>query len=321
MFLINSSSVSDPKLNLAIEEFVVRNFDTEKEYLFIYQNDPSVILGKNQNPFEEINLSYIIKNKIELLRRISGGGAVYHGPGNINFCYITKSTKENFNNYKNFLKPIVAYLNSLDVQVNINSRNDLVIGEKKISGNAQFTSRQRMLCHGTLLFNADLDMINNSLQSTSTSLKSKSTKSVRSKVTNISDYLGSNISLEKFTEKLSDNILNHFSFEGQIDFNQEQWSEINNLAKEKYASWEWTWGRTPYFKLDVTFEGLGKSNFELHIEKGLIKNINSLVTDSFTNSLNNLIGAKYQRKDIELILNKSFDEREKKLIADCLFPF
>jgi len=151
MYLIKTPPTTNPYLNIAIEEYAVRNLDMSHDYLFIYSNAPSVVIGKNQNPFMEVNLPFLKTNNIKLARRISGGGAVYHEPGNLNFCYITESTKENFNNYKKFLNPIIEYLNSLGIPAVINQRNDIEVEGLKISGNAQFTSRNRMLSHGTLL--------------------------------------------------------------------------------------------------------------------------------------------------------------------------
>ena len=122
MYLIKTDPVTDPAINLAIEEFAVRNLDISKDYLFLYINRPAVIIGKHQNPFEEINLECARKNKVAVLRRISGGGTVYHDPGNLNFCFITQNTLHNFNTYKQFLSPIVFMLNSLGVKAEINSR-------------------------------------------------------------------------------------------------------------------------------------------------------------------------------------------------------
>lgn len=321
MLFIKSPHNLDPKINLAIEEYAVRNFDIEKDYLFIYQNKPSVIIGKNQNPFEEINLSYIFNNKIEICRRISGGGAVYHEPGNVNFCYITKSSRENFNKYKIFLNPIVNYLNRLGLKAFVNSRNDLVIDNRKVSGNAQFTSRGRMLCHGTLLFSANLSIIRKTLMPLTILITSKSTKSVRSEVTNISEYLPETLSLTDFIAGFQTAILEHNNFDGEIILNPEQWMDVNKLAEEKYDSWEWTWGRTPAFTVNVTLSPFGNSNMLLHIENGIIKSIEADNSSALKQLINRLTGIRYQRETITLALLKIIAKERQKLIADCLFPF
>jgi lipoate-protein ligase A len=321
MFLIKSPVLYDPKINLAVEEFSVRNLSMDCEYLFIYQNAPAVIIGKNQNPYEEVNLSYIFRNEIELCRRISGGGAVYHDQGNINFCYITKNTRENFNQYQNFLNPVVKCLNGLGVNAQINKRNDLVIAGKKISGNAQFTSRQRLLSHGTLLFDTNPGTIKKSLQPASLVINSRSTKSIRSPVTNIADNLKVEMTPQTFLDAVKESIFNYFSFEGEIIFNKDQWTQILSLADEKYASWDWTWGRTPGFRLEVFFNGKKQPDAQFYIENGIIKNIDIWRENSITKGLNSLVGIRYQRSEIENYFVKTGDKRKQKLIADGMFSF
>jgi lipoate---protein ligase len=324
VYLIKTPHITDPKLNLAIEEFAVRNLDTSKEYLFIYSNVPSIIIGKNQNPFQETNWPFIEKNNIEIVRRISGGGTVYHGPGNINFSFITQNSKENFNKYTRFLGPIVHTLNSLNVKARINKRNDLVIGERKISGNAQFTSRNRLLSHGTLLYKANLTAISKALNAPISKIISKSTKSVRSKVTNIYDYLEKKRDIESFKTILTQGLLEAFSFDGYLEFDQIQWNEINSLAIEKYSSWDWNWGRTP--KFNILIENLDiKFKASLHISAGKIKKIDfqsggKLLRDCFEG----LIGRRFSRENIK----KYFDEEIKcgnllknNNLLETVFPF
>lgn len=324
MFLIKSNETNNPKTNLAIEEFAVRQLNDKNDFLYIYQNKPSVIIGKNQNPFEEINLPFILKEDIEIMRRISGGGAVYHEPGNINFCYITKSTRDNFNNYKNFLQPIVDYLKRLDVPAKINDRNDLVIQGKKISGNAQFTSRDKMLSHGTLLFNADLDVLAKSLEPGKLNLRSKSTKSVKSVVTNISEHLKNKLSIEEFKTGLIKSLLNENKFEGEIEFDQSQWAEINDLVNKKYNSWDWIWGRTPVFNIKVSFGWQDKYHSFFEIKGGIIHSVSGKENHRYKEIFDSLTGTKYWKSNIEATLKDNWptlDEANKKLMADCIFPF
>ncbi len=324
MYLIKTPHITDPKINLAIEEFAVRNLDASKEYLFIYSNAPSIIIGKNQNPFQETNWPFIEKKNIEIVRRISGGVTVYHGPGNINFSFITQSSKENFNKYTRFLEPIVHTLNSLNVKAQINKRNDLVIGERKISGNAQFTSRNRLLSHGTLLYNADLATISNALNSPCSSIISKSTKSVHSKVTNIYDYLEKKTDIESFKNILTKGLLGAFSFDGHLEFDQVQWNEIKSLAAEKYSSWDWNWGRTPKFNFLIENNDL-KFKASLDISGGRIKKIEFQSGDrKLKNCLDGLVGCRFSRENIK----KYFDDEIKcsnliknNNLLETVFPF
>jgi len=324
MYLIKTPDITNPKINLAIEEYAVRNLDISKDYLFVYSNSPSVIIGKNQNPFEEVNLTFIKENNIEMIRRVSGGGAVYHEEGNINFSFITKSTKENFNNYIKFLQPIVNLLNDLKVPAKINHRNDLVIGEKKISGNAQFTSRKRMLSHGTLLFDADLKKVSASLNTSNNDIESKSTKSIRSKVTNIVDHLLEPIKPGNFRKKMIDSIISSFSFEGYIEFDQIHWSEINDLTQNKYSSWDWNWGRTPKFKVKVKEKSL-KFEAMLEIRQGRIVGIEYIDSaKEIKEVVSCLVSSRFAQGDIKKQIesnNQNISKQNSKKLVNALFPF
>ncbi|NOG43930.1 MAG: lipoate--protein ligase [Calditrichaeota bacterium] len=324
MYLIKTPEIKDPKINLAIEEFAVRNLDISKDYLFIYSNSPSVIIGKNQNPFEEVNITFSNEKNIEIVRRISGGGAVYHENGNINFSFITENTKENFNNYKIFLNPIIKLLNRLGVPAKINHRNDIIVEGKKISGNAQFTSRNRLLSHGTLLFDANLQNVSKTLSSAINNIQSKSTKSVRSKVTNISEFLKKAIPVTDFRNSLADEILKAFSFEGYVEFNQIQWAEINGLAENKFNTWKWNWGRTPGFNVNIEDQ---KFEFKaiLEIKNGLVVQIDYLDCPiQIRKILNGLQNLRFSKKEIENhIFQKpnQLNTKEKQKLINTIFPY
>jgi len=322
MYLLQTPQTFDPKINLAIEEHVVRNFDADRDLLFIYRNNPSLIIGKNQNPFEEVNMDFLETNNIEMFRRISGGGAVYHDLGNINFSYITKNTRENFNNYKSFLKPVIDLLNKKGIPAKINKRNDIVIDNLKISGNAQFTTRGKMFSHGTLLFNSDLDKINQSLDSKTRTIQSKSTKSVRSRITNIIDHFDKTISVDLFLNELVQFITDSFTFSGHIKPDKNQWEEIEKLVNEKYSSWEWNWGRTPKFVVEVINPYTNKTSL-LKVVNCIIKSDDIDPVDNFDKLLFSLNGVRYKKGDIKQVINSFADikENEKKVMLFCVFPF
>ena len=191
------SSSNNPFFNIASEEYFVKSFAESGTIIFIYVNAPSVIIGRNQNPWKEANISCLLQSGIPLVRRISGGGTVYHDEGNINLSFITDRTEKNFNNYREFTQPAINYLKSIGIPAELNKRNDIVIGERKISGNAQFSSKNRLLSHGTLLVSADLDKLQKTLNAKDLDLVSISTNSTRSKVTSLSDYLNYEISVEE----------------------------------------------------------------------------------------------------------------------------
>lgn len=179
----------DPHFNLALEEYVFYNFDPNEEYVILWQNEPSVIIGRNQNTIEEINAKFIKEHNINVVRRMSGGGAVYHDLGNLNYTFIINSDKDVISNFKKFTEPIVSALAKLGVKAEFSGRNDITIDGKKFSGNAQHYANNRLLHHGTILFNSDLAVVQEALNVKIDKLKSKGVKSVRSRVTNVYPYL------------------------------------------------------------------------------------------------------------------------------------
>ncbi len=249
LFFIDNMDQMDPAVNLAIEEFSVRNLSIENDYFFVYRNNPSVIVGRHQNIFEEVDQKYARLTKTPVFRRISGGGTVYHDPGNINFTYITRHTFEKFNNYRMFITPVIRSLKELSVPAVLNNRNDIMVENKKVSGNAQFTSRDRMMSHGTLLFDTDLARLRKALKKTDGEIESKSTKSVRSSVTNIREYFSQKIDINTFTRLLINNVSSEWHDFSIYKFDDAQWDEIYQLARNKYDSWDWNYGQSPKFKI------------------------------------------------------------------------
>ena len=196
MFYIKNSC-NNPYYNLAFEEYVFYNIAPEEEILVLWQNEPSVIVGKYQNTIEEINSDYIEKNSINVVRRNTGGGSVYHDLGNINYSLIVPVDNLLFD-FKTFTDPLVKTLKSLGISAEQSGRNDVTIGGQKFSGNAQFHANGRLLHHGTILFNSDLSNVSEALKVKPLKIESKSIKSVRSRVTNILPHLKTPISIEEF---------------------------------------------------------------------------------------------------------------------------
>ena len=203
IYIINDSQ--DPYYNLASEEYVMNSFNEDEKYLMLWQNRPSIIIGKHQNTIEEINREFVQANNIAIVRRLSGGGAVYHDLGNLNFTFIVKvpNTSLEFD-FKKFTEPVVAALNQMEIPAEFNSRNDLSIEGKKISGNAQYIRKGKCLHHGTLLFNTNLDQLVMALRVSSDKIESKGIKSIRSRVTNIYPYLKKPYTIVDFKNLLLD---------------------------------------------------------------------------------------------------------------------
>ena len=189
MLFVDNKGITDPRMNLAIEEYILRHLDINQTYLLFYINEPSIIIGKNQNTLEEINTDFVEKNGIHVVRRLSGGGAVYHDLGNLNFSFITKDDGESFHNFKKFTEPVIRALRSMGVPAELSGRNDILVQGRKISGNAQFATKGRMFSHGTLMFDSNIDNVVAALNVKKDKIESKGIKSIRSRVANIAEFL------------------------------------------------------------------------------------------------------------------------------------
>lgn len=246
MLFIDNQGINDASINLAIEEYALRHLPADETYLLFYINSPSIIIGKHQNTIEEINTEYVKDHGIKVVRRLSGGGAVYHDLGNLNFSFITKDDGQSFHNFRKFTEPVVQALKHLGVDAELTGRNDLQIGERKISGNAQFSTRGRMFSHGTLMFNLNLEHVQASLNVNPEKFKSKSTKSVRSRVANIVEFLDTEMTVEQFRSELLRHI---FGMEPhavpQYVLTEEDWVKIHEISKERYQNWDWNYGQSP----------------------------------------------------------------------------
>jgi len=277
MHYIDNEGVTDPKVNLAIEEHVLRNFDPAGEYLMLYINAPSVILGKHQNVFEEVNVDFVHDSRVQIVRRISGGGTVYHDLGNLNFSYLVPHDATKVNNYRYFLDPIVEALQSLGVPAEISPRNDIMAAGKKISGNAQFSTTKRMVSHGTLLFNSEIIHLSQSLKALDSNIQSKSIKSYRSPVANIATYLTlaqrEQLGMEQFKKVL----LKHIFRTEDVPIHQltkEDWEAVHQLVQEKYSTWEWNFSRSPKFTLEKTVEINDQQVVaQLEVKKGYVTSL------------------------------------------------
>ncbi|OPH47201.1 lipoate--protein ligase [Paenibacillus ferrarius] len=273
MLFIDNEGITDPRINLAIEEYALRQLPSEESYLLFYINEPSIIIGKNQNTLEEINSEYVKSRNLHVVRRLSGGGAVYHDLGNLNFSFITKDDGNSFHNFQKFTEPVVAALGSLGVEAALTGRNDIQVGERKISGNAQFSTKGRMFSHGTLLFDSEIENVVSALKVSPDKIQSKGIKSIRSRVANIVELLNEPITMEEFRLKLLS-----FIFGVETDqiptytLTKEDWSRIHELSQERYQNWDWNYGKSPKSTVQNSkrFKGVGSVDVRLDIEEGRI---------------------------------------------------
>lgn len=273
MLFIDNKGITDPRINLSIEEYALKNLDINETYLLFYINEPSIIIGKNQNTIEEINTEYVERNGIHVVRRLSGGGAVYHDLGNLNFSFITKDDGESFHNFRRFTEPVVEALQKLGVNAELSGRNDLLAEGKKISGNAQFSTKGRMFSHGTLLFNSEMENVVSALKVKKDKIESKGIKSIRSRVANISEFLTDKMEIEEFRSLLLKYI---YGGQGEIPeyvLTEKDWENIHLLSMERYQNWDWNYGKSPKFNLQHSHRfPVGSIDVRLEAEKGTIKN-------------------------------------------------
>lgn len=275
MYFIDNEGITDPQINLAIEEYVLRTMNIDEDsFLLFYINEPSIIIGKNQNTVEEIDTDFVEKNGIKVVRRLSGGGAVYHDLGNLNYSFITKDDGESFRNFEKFTEPVVKALENIGVKAELIGRNDLLVEGRKISGNAQFSTQGRMFSHGTLMFDTEVDTVVSALRVRKDKIESKGIKSIRSRVANISEFLDEPMTIEELRIEILKSI---FGGEENIKYKvltEEDWENIYALSKKRYANWDWNYGKSPKFNVQHSHRfPVGSIDVRLQVNKGTIEDI------------------------------------------------
>jgi len=258
-------------LNIASEEYFLRTFEEDVFYLYI--NEPCIIIGRNQNAFAEINSEYVEKNNIAVVRRNSGGGAVYHDQGNLNFGFITKDKRKSIDEvFIEFTTPILNVLKALGVNAEFSGRNDLIIDGKKFSGNAQYRAEGKVMLHGTLLFSADLEKVSKSLNADPGKFNGKSITSVRSRVTNILPYLSAKMSMEEFSEAIISEVFSMFPTSYMYELTEEDRNKIKVLSEKKYSTREWVYGSASVFTYSHSLKyNRGIVDIKIQIDAGIIK--------------------------------------------------
>lgn len=270
MLLIYNDN-TNPYFNLAMEEYLLKN-NTEDLFI-LWRNKPSVIVGKNQNTLSEINLEYVKENSIPVVRRQSGGGAVFHDLGNINFTFITNNNNS-FSDFKKFTQPIIDLLKTMGLDATFSGRNDLLIDGKKFSGNAQYNYRNKVMHHGTLLFSSQITDLSNALKVKSIKFEGKGIKSVKSRVTNISEHLDTKMSVLEFKDLIMNYMASIDSDNKLYTLSKEDIDGIEKLVEKKYNTWEWNFGNSPKYSFsnELKYPG-GNVEFNLEINKGVISKI------------------------------------------------
>jgi lipoate-protein ligase A len=319
--LLIRSPYTDPWFNLAAEEYLLKNFSAN--IYFQYVDSPSVIVGKHQNTLAEINYRVVRDKNIRVARRLTGGGTVYHDNGNLNFSFIMNGQEGSLVDFRRFIQPVNQSLLALGVNSHIGERNDILIGEKKISGNAEHVYRKRTLHHGTLLFSAGLETLGAAIHATGR-YTDKAVKSKRSPVTNILPQLQQPLSMPEFEDYLTDYISRAFGSAQVSEFSREDLQGINNLMYERYSTWEWIFGYSPDYRMEKNVRA-DEWNIILSIEvqKGKITSLKLNAEGSLQPLLNKLQpcweGQFLSEEDlIQAMQEQSFTEKENQVIHNLV---
>lgn len=298
---------TDPYFNIATDEYILKHI--EEDCFMLWRNDNAIIVGKFQNTLSEINYEYVKEHNISVVRRLSGGGAVYHDLGNLNFSFTESGKDTNLSNFEKFTKPIIEVIRSLGVDARFEGKNDLVIDGKKFSGNAAHIYNNKILHHGTILFASEMRNISEALRINPVKYIDKAVKSVPKRVTNISEHLKNPITLEEFTKKLMDYVLSTYPNARLYEFTEEDKKKIQKLRDEKYATYDWNFGKSPEynFKKAVRTSG-GLLEMNLEVKNGLIEKA-KIFGDFFSEKgiediENALINVHHEEKNLREILSK-----------------
>lgn len=319
MLIVHRTS-TNPYFNLAAEEYLVKNL--QEPCFMLWQNTPSVIIGKHQNPLREVNLEFVEQNHIPVIRRISGGGTVYHDLGNLNYSFIDFGKAESLVNFPKYSQPVLSLLHKLGVPAQLSGKSDLTIHGLKFSGNASHVYRQKVLHHGTLLFQSNLDILNESIKIKRMNISDKAVNSNRSQITNIAVHLPLFLSIEEFKLKLTEEIIQIFPNTRYLDFSETQLDEINQLAEEKYKSWEWNFGYGPKYEINsIVMINNQMLDFCVLVNKGFIQNITSTkaIPENLQKAIQICIGLQHHKDMLIRKLKSNFDEEINQWMQEILF--
>ncbi|MBM9831058.1 lipoate--protein ligase [Enterococcus faecalis] len=306
---------NDPRVNLAIETYLLTEMPLDEPILLFYINEPSIIIGRNQNTIEEINKEYVDEHGIHVVRRLSGGGAVYHDHGNLNFSFIMPDDGNSFRDFAKVTQPIIQALHDLGVEgAELKGRNDLVINDMKFSGNAMYATNGRMFAHGTLMFDSDIDEVVNTLKVRKDKIESKGIKSVRSRVTNIKPFLSEDkqdMTTEEFCQEILLKIFGVDSIDQvkTYELTDQDWAAINKISEQYYRNWDWNYGKSPAFNLERRHRfPIGSIEMKMNVADGVIQEI-KIFGDFFglgeiKDVEDILTGVKYEKASLKEAINQ-----------------
>ena len=309
MFCYIENASTNPYFNLALEQVIFDRLDRRRDYCMLWQNSSAVIVGRHQNTAAEINQAVVNDCGAAVVRRLSGGGAVYHDEGNINFTFITNAGAQNAIDFTPFCRHIQKALRTFGVPAEISGRNDITIDGKKISGNAQYLKQGRVMHHGTLLYDTGMDTLDSILFANG-KIQSKGIPSVRSRVTNIRPYMKIDMPADHFRAALKEELITALSMD-EYTLTTEDTAAAEMLRDEVYSRWEWNYGSSPPYNARKSrrFEGCGTIEVLMEIANGgIIVNI-AFFGDFFSSEDPSglsavLTGCHLERSELSSILQK-----------------
>lgn len=271
-YIVNTSN--DPAYNVALEAYAFQKLTDIDEIFILWINEPAIIIGRHQNTIQEINKEFIDKNGIHVVRRLSGGGAVYHDLNNLNYTIISNNTQEGAFDFQTISKPVIDTLAKLGVKAEFTGRNDLEINGQKFAGNAQAYYKGRMMHHGCLLFDVDMSVLGQALKVSKDKIESKGIKSVRARVTNIVDHLSDKITVQEFSDAILAQMKEEYPEMDEYVLSDAELSEIQAMRDNQFATWDWTYGKAPEYTIErgVRYPA-GKITTYANVENSTIKSV------------------------------------------------
>ncbi|MBF7093859.1 lipoate--protein ligase [Streptococcus sp. HF-1907] len=300
-YIVNTSK--NPAYNIALEAYAFKELRDIDEIFILWINEPAIIIGKHQNTIQEINKEFTDAHNIHVVRRLSGGGAVYHDLNNLNYTIISNKANEGAFDFKTFSKPVIDTLAKMGVKAEFTGRNDLEINGQKFAGNAQAYYKGRMMHHGCLLFDVDMTVLAQALKVSKDKIESKGVKSVRARVTNIIDHLEKKITVQEFSDAILAQMKEEYPEMEEYVLNEAELAAIQDLRDQQFATWDWTYGKAPEYTIERSVRyPAGKITTYANVENSIIKGIR-IYGDFFgvrgvEDIENLLIGVRYDYQDI-----------------------
>jgi lipoate-protein ligase A len=295
----------DAKMNFALEKYAMDELNVAKEYFMFWRTRPTLMVGRYQNTLREINMPFAKERGIDIVRRVTGGGTIYTDENGWQFSFIVKEPGQRRIEFDTFTQPILDALHSIGVPAEKSGRNDLVIGGRKFSGNAQYLRSNVVLHHGSLLFNTDLETLVRALSVDDEKIVSKGIASVRQRVTNIAEHLSAPMTSLEFRDVMLSFLLRDAD---TYELTPQDIARVTEIKQAQFDTWEWNFGRDPAFNItkEARFAG-GKLSVQSFVENGVITDIrfygDFFAREDLERLQQRLIGCPYREDDLRAVLH------------------